>query len=514
MSEIERIDSGLGRLALHGLASTRAREAAALATVEPFALMARAGECVARLALALAPHARKIVVFAGSGNNGGDGIEAATRLREFGKDASVVLVGEELRLPPDAAHALERARNAGIVIRAFDASRSDDADLSDAPELVIDALLGIGLSRPPEASMAAAIAAIARLAAGGARVLAVDVPSGFDADRGQPVGASCVTAHDSLTFLTAKPGLFTGSGRDHAGQVWLATLGIPVDAARPADAFLVGRADPSCAAVPRRPSQHKGSFGDVAIVGGARGMIGAAWLAARAAQAAGAGRVFVDPLGVDAASFAAVDPRHPELMFRAGWAQGNAAVVSRATVVCGCGGGDAVRPLLPRLLSIVARLVLDADALNAIATDASLQTLLRARADRGHETILTPHPLEAARLLGTDTAGIQADRLRAAGELAERYRSVVVLKGSGTVIAMVGHPPRINATGNASLASAGTGDVLAGWIGGRWACGTSPAFEVATRGVIEHGAAAEPERAGSLSASDLIEALYAQARRG
>ncbi|MEP7138413.1 MAG: NAD(P)H-hydrate dehydratase [Caldimonas sp.] len=514
MSEIGLIDSGIGRLALHGVASTRTREAAALAAVAPFTLMGRAGECVARLALAITPHARKVLVFAGPGNNGGDGLEAATRLREFGKETSVILVGEASRLPSDAARALERARSAGVDIRAFDPGASDDADGFGSPDLVIDALIGIGLSRPPEGPMAAAIQAIARLATRGARVLAVDVPSGFDADRGRPVGQTCVTAGDTLTFLTAKPGLFTGSGRDHAGRIWMSALDTDVVVDRSADAFLVGRADPSCAAVPRRPSQHKGSFGDVAIVGGAPGMTGAAWLAARAAQAAGAGRVFVDLLGADAAGLAAVDPRHPELMFRAGWAHGDATDVSRATVVCGCGGGDAVRAVLPRLLSIVGRLVLDADALNAIAGDATLQTLLKARASRGHQTILTPHPLEAARLLGTDTAGIQADRVRCAGELAERHGAVVVLKGSGTVIARAGEPPRINATGNASLASAGTGDVLAGWIGGRWAAGAGAAFDVATRAVIEHGAAAEPERAGSLRASDLIEALYANAGRG
>ena len=515
MSIIEHIDSSVGRLAIHSIAATRTREANALAATPAFTLMARAGDCVARLVLALAPHARSVLVFAGAGNNGGDGIEAATRLCEFGKDASVVLVGDPARLPADATRALARARSAGVVVRAADAA--DDL-IDDMPDLVIDALLGIGASRPPEPPIAAAIDRIAGLAARGARVLAVDVPSGLDVDRGQPLGAPCVTADDTLTFITAKPGLFTGTGRDHAGCVWLARLGVDadVDAEKTpsADAFLVGRRDPSCAVAPRRHAQHKGSFGDVAIVGGAAGMTGAAWLAARAAQAAGAGRVFVDLLGATSTNEVGVDPRHPELMFRPGWAQGDAAIVSRSIVVCGCGGGDAVRALLPRLFSLAARLVLDADALNALAVDASLQTLMQARAGRGFETILTPHPLEAARLLGNDTAHVQGDRLRSARELAERYRAVVVLKGSGTVIATPGEPPRINATGNASLASAGTGDVLAGWIGGRWAVGAMSAFDVATRGVIEHGAAAEPERAGALRASDLIEALYRGAARG
>ncbi len=511
MSLVERIDSSVGRLALHGVASTRAREAGAIAAMPAFTLMARAGDCVARLALALAPHARTVRVFAGPGNNGGDGIEAATRLCAFGKDASVVLVADATRLPADASRALERATQSGVVVLGF--GRRDEPLEGGVPDLVIDALLGIGASRPPESTIAAAIEVIAGLAARGSRVLAVDVPSGFDCDRGQPLGASCVTADDTLSFITAKPGLFTGLGRDHAGQVWLARLEVDAGDPSSADAFLVGRSDPTCAAVPRRHAQHKGSFGDVAVVGGAEGMTGAAWLAARAAQAAGAGRVFVDLLGTRSAAEFGVDPLHPELMFRAGWAQGDAAVLSRATVVCGCGGGDAVRAALPRLLSLVPRLVLDADALNALATDSSLQTLLRARSGRGFETILTPHPLEAARLLNSDAAVVQDDRLRWARELAEQHRAVVVLKGSGTVIAAPGEAPRINATGNASLASAGTGDVLAGWIGGRWAAGVMSAFDVATRGVIEHGAAAEPERAGALRASDLIEALYRDAGR-
>ncbi len=401
MSTIERIDSAIGRVALHGVAATRACEAASLASVPAYTLMARAGNAVARLALALAPHARHVLVFAGPGNNGGDGIEAATRLVGFGKRASVVLVGAGERRPSDAARALADAVVAGVKIESFHASA--DAG-EDAPDIVIDALLGIGASRAPEGAIAAAIERIAVLAARGARVLAVDIPSGLGADRGQPLGTHCVVAADTLTMLTLKPGLFTAAGRDHAGRTWLARLGI--EERGPADAWLVGRADPSSVVALRPQSAHKGSFGDVAVVGGAAGMAGAAWLAARAAHAAGAGRVFVDVLGADAAAAsAALDPCRPELMFRAGWWSGPTETLASATVVCGCGGGAAVRATLPRLLSVVQRLVVDADGLNAIAGDSSLQTLLTARAGRGFATIVTPHPLEAARLLGSSTVG-------------------------------------------------------------------------------------------------------------
>jgi hydroxyethylthiazole kinase-like uncharacterized protein yjeF len=513
MSDVERIDGEIGRIALLGVAATRRIESEALAALPPFTLMARAGEAVARLAIALAPHARHIVVFAGPGNNGGDGIEAATRLCGWGKATMVLRVGVAATLPSDASQALARAREAGVDIRDFNPDEAIDADRSD---LVIDALLGIGASRPPEGAIAAAIGRVAELAALGARILAVDVPSGLDVDRGQPLGATCVRADDTLTLIAPKPGLFTGSGRDHAGRTWCARLGVdPPDGS--ADAWLVGRSDPSCAVSDRRHASHKGNFGDVAVVGGAPGMAGAAWLAARAAHAAGAGRVFVDLVGERAGMNEAppqIDPVRPELMFRRAWAESDAAVIAATTVVCGCGGGDAVRATLPRLLSIAARLVLDADALNAIAVDPSLLALVAARERRGHATIMTPHPLEAARLLGSTAASVQADRLGTTRELAARLRAVIVLKGSGTIVCAADGTTRINATGNASLASAGTGDVLAGWIGGRWASLTAGAFDVATRAVIEHGAAAEPQRPGPLRAGDLVERLHRRERGG
>jgi hydroxyethylthiazole kinase-like uncharacterized protein yjeF len=514
MSDIERVDAGVARLALLGVAAIRARERAALAAVAPFTLMARAGDAVARLALALAPHAARIVVFAGPGNNGGDGIEAATRLHSLGKRATVLRVGARGQPPADAAQALARAAAAGIDLRDWQGGAASTSDADDAPDLVIDALLGIGVARAPEGELAAASARIAALAARGARVLAVDVPSGLDVERGQPLGPACVVADDTLTLIAPKPGLFTGSGRDHAGRIWCAPIGVADDGSTP-DAWLVGTRDPSCAEAPRRHASHKGSFGDVAIVGGAPGMEGAAWLAARAAHAAGAGRVFVELRAPEAESTRApdrLDPIRPELMFRDGWSDGDPSIVAATTVVCGCGGGDAVRAPLPRLLSLAPRLVLDADALNAVAADPALRALAVAREGRGLATILTPHPLEAARLLASTAGAVQADRTGAARELAVQLRAVVVLKGSGTIVTDRDGPPRICATGNAALASAGTGDVLAGWIGGRWAATGVSALEVATRGVIEHGAGAEPERPGALRAADLIEVLHRHAR--
>jgi hydroxyethylthiazole kinase-like uncharacterized protein yjeF len=233
----------------------------------------------------------------------------------------------------------------------------------------------------------------------------------------------------------------------------------------------------------RAHASHKGSYGDVAVLGGAAGMTGAALLAASAALHAGAGRVLVALLGNGAS---APHDAQPELMFRApdtlDW--------RAMTVVCGCGGGGPVAAAMPRALSTAARLVLDADALNALAADATLQALLQARAARGQPTVLTPHPLEAARLLDTDTATVQRDRLAAAQELATRHRCAVALKGSGTVIAAPHHVSAINPTGNARLATAGTGDVLAGLVGARLAAGSTP-FAAACEAVYKHGKAAD-----------------------
>jgi len=481
--------------ALFDIAQTRALERRAAATLPPYTLMARAGEATARLALAIAPHAQHIWVAVGPGNNGGDGLEAARHLQGWGKSVTVTLTGDAAALPTDARAAFARAQAAGV-------RTATEAPVS--PGLAIDALLGIGATRAPQGAIDAAIR---QLNAVPCPVLAIDLPSGLHADTGQPLGGACVTATHTLTMLTLKPGLFTASGRDHAGSVWLDTLGVdtPTD---PPTAWLCG----ATARQARRHVQHKGGFGDVAVVGGGPGMSGAALLAARAAHAAGAGRVFVELLD---RSGLTLDPLRPELMFRARWTTHSAnEVLSRSSVVCGCGGGDAVRAPLPRLLSLAGKLVLDADALNAMASDAALVPLLRARAGRGLATVLTPHPLEAARLLACATAEVQADRLRAAQALADRCEAIVVLKGSGSVIAAPRATPRINSTGNASLATAGTGDVLAGWLGGRWAQlesnDAATAFDIVVQAVAEHGAAAEPPPPGALLANDLIARLHAR----
>ena len=486
----------LTSLPLHGVAASRAIEQMAQAALPAHTLMRRAGSAVARLALAVAPHAQRVWIAAGPGNNGGDGLEAAIHLLRAGREVRVTLIGYAAALPPDAAAALRRAQSAGVDIGAAGAPPLERHDLA------IDALLGLGASRAPQDGLAATIAELNALAC---TVLAVDVPSGLNSVTGQPLGAACVRAAHTVALLTLKPGLFTGQGRDLAGEVWFDDLDVGPSTQAP-DAWLTGADAARAVPAPRRHAQHKGSFGDLAVVGGAAGLTGAAVLAARAAHAAGAGRVYVNQLDVEAPD---LDIARPELMFRRAWWQEEPPVIAGATVVCGCGGGDAVREALPRLLSLATRLVLDADALNAIASDESLQTQLAARAARAQATVLTPHPLEAARLLGRSAREVQEDRLHAAQTLAERFGCVVLLKGSGSIVAAPGRVPAINPTGSASLATAGTGDVLAGWLGGLWAqCGrTESAFDLAAAAAHAHGAAADAADVAPLRAGDLIEAM-------
>lgn len=479
-------------------AATRRIEQAALAMLPPHTLMRHAGLAVARLALALAPHARRVWIACGPGNNGGDGLEAALHLHRWDKVVVVTWLGDEAQAPADALASLARARAAGVAL-------ADQAPTGlDARDLVIDALLGLGSRRAPEGRMAEWIA---RMNAGPAPVLAVDMPTGLDADTGA-AAAHTVQAQHTLSLLTLKPGLFTNSGRDAAGRVWLDTL--DVTPGEPASAILAG----APGSRPRAHASHKGSYGDVAIVGGAPGMTGAALLAASAALHGGAGRVLVGLLddrpeamavttvATVAASLAAA---YPELMLRSV----QDLEVTKQTVVCGCGGGKAVAAVLPRILAEAPRLVIDADALNAIAADTGLQTRLQARAARGQVTVLTPHPLEAARLLGIGTAALQADRLQAARQLSARFECVVLLKGSGSVIAAPGRPPVINATGNALLATAGTGDVLAGFTGALLAAGRTP-FDAACDAAYLHGLAADNWPAGTtLTAGRLAAQLHA-----
>ncbi len=510
------VDARQGPWPLHDAAATRALEQAAQAQAPTPPLMARAGLALARLGRALAPHARRTLVLAGPGNNGGDGLVAARLLHSARHAVHVRLVADPAQLPADAAHALRTAASAGVDIQRFDALETFDLGPQD---LAIDALLGLGSRRAPEGAVAQAIALWPHLQAVG---LAVDLPSGLHPDTGALLGTQAVQARATLALLTLKPGCFTAQGRDHAGQMWWNDLGLTVTGATAWLARPPGRR--------LRPhAGHKGRFGDVWLLGGASGMEGALVLAAHAALAAGAGRVFACPLQ------AGSTPRtRPEIMLRPLAEALQPSRLSDVVTVAGCGGGQAIEQSLASIMADAGRLVLDADALNAVAASQALQKALQARSDRCQPTVLTPHPLEAARLLGCSSAQVQADRLAAAAQLARRWQALVVLKGSGSVVASAKGALFVNPTGNAALGTAGTGDVLAGWIGGLWAqcaansrddaaagvgvCAASLADEPGDQAlgpvltaVWTHGAAADAwsarGNAGPLLAGDLIEAM-------
>lgn len=483
----------VGPFPLHGIAATRGIEHALTTRLPAHELMSRAGLALARLTLALFPHARTIWVACGPGNNGGDALVAARHL---------ALWRQELGAGPQP-YISRTSRTSGTADSAWALSQATDLGLKvhdDPPvewDAAIDGLLGIGGSGEPTGTLAAHCSVVF---GSGRPVLCVDVPSGLNADTGQwqlPADVAAMAASSpryTLTMLTAKPGLFTGQGRDAAGTVWVAPLAEHLPP--PCDIWLGGTGTPEAR---RLHAVHKGSLGNVIVIGGqgiekdGSGMTGAAVLAARAALHAGAGRVYLGLLGQTPQS-PGWDPQQPELMLRHPDRLVNPEMLESAVTVCGCGGADAVKDWLPPVLQHAHRLVLDADALNTLATDPPLMDLLAQRAPRHQVTVLTPHPLEAARLLACSTADIQHDRVAAVQALANRTGAICVLKGSGSITAATGRTPVINASGNPALATAGTGDVLAGLIGSYMAQVDAHAanhFETVVRAVHHHAQAAD-----------------------
>lgn len=453
---------------LYRVDELREIEQAAQATLAPGTLMARAGHAASEwIARQHAGAAQSICIVCGPGNNGGDGFVVAAGLRARGHDVRCVLVAAAPSTD-DARAACERwTSGGGQVDMQLPATGRFD--------VVIDALFGIGLARPLSGAYLHAAHWMNRQP----RVYAVDVPSGLDADTGTWVGqVPGVRAAATITFIGDKPGLHTAHGPDAAGQVVVETLGT---AAKPTSGHLVTPEEFDPVRIPRRLDTHKGSYGNVIVVGGGRGMVGAALLAGRAALRLGAGRVYVDALG---APEMRVDPVRPELMFRS-----LQELEDLQAIVIGCGLGldDMARTAVAAVLAGNVPVVADADALNLLAADADLQ---RRAADSAATLVLTPHPLEAARLLGGSAAEVQRDRVRAAIRLAQRYRCIVVLKGAGTVLARPDAVYAINPTGSPALATAGTGDVLAGMIAALIAQGYD-AWTSAQAAVWLHGRAAE-----------------------
>lgn len=440
-------------------------------------LMQRAGAAAAEWAGELAADRQgAVLVLAGPGNNGGDAFEVARCLRERGFDVQLIFAADPQDLPADASAARAAYLAAG-------GSEHREIPRGIAWRLIIDGIFGIGLSRAPTSPYAEWITAANTLRQQTAcPVLALDCPSGLDADRGS-VHSPCVAASHTITFIAGKPGLYTGDGPDYCGELRIDRLQLDTTTLGRADGELLTRSLFAKHLHPRRRNTHKGVYGSAGIAGGATSMAGAALLAGRAALKLGAGRVYVGLIDAQAAH---LDPLQPELMIRRPAGLLDAGLTALA---CGPGLGGSLEAVgvLETALAIPVPLVLDADALSLLAQEDNLKTAL---GQRRPPTILTPHPGEAASLLDCEIAEIQRDRIAAARAIACQYGSLVNLKGCGSIVATPDGEWWVNTTGNPGMASAGMGDVLTGMIVSLLAQGWT-AQEALLGAVHLHGQAAD-----------------------
>ncbi|AHY41455.1 bifunctional ADP-dependent NAD(P)H-hydrate dehydratase/NAD(P)H-hydrate epimerase [Stutzerimonas decontaminans] len=475
-------------VALYTAAQVRELDARLIAGGTPgFELMQRAAHAAWRALRRRWPDAGAITVLAGRGNNAGDGYLVAALAQRAGWQVRVLAVGDPQALQGDAAQALAEAQACGVAIEPWRAEVSLQG-------VLVDALLGTGISGDVREPYVSAIEAINT---GGLPVLAIDLPSGLCADTGRVLGHA-VRADLSITFIGLKLGLFTADAPDRVGSLVFDDLQAdPGIVAQVASAAV--RLDHGSLArvAPRSPTAHKGSFGQVLVIGGDHGTGGAALLSAEAALRCGAGMV---TLATRPEQVTASLVRRPEIMCSGVESTyGLTALVERADVlVVGPGLGQA--PWGRSLLSVAAQRELpqvwDADALNLLASGV---------VDLPSGSLITPHPGEAARLLQCSVAEVQADRPAAVRALAQRYACVALLKGAGTLIAGPDGRLALCDRGHPAMASAGLGDVLAGVIGAMLAQGLTP-FDAACLGAWLHAAAGERlgEQGRGLAASDLI----------
>jgi NAD(P)H-hydrate epimerase len=456
-------------------------------------LMTRAGQAAFKQIRERWPDAKKISVLCGPGNNGGDGFVVARLAYEAGLDVEVFQLGNPVRLSEEAQGALNVMKKAGLEPALYEGQTFQSRDL------VVDAMLGIGLSGEVSGQWRSAIETINR---SDAHVLAIDVPSGLHADLGIPMGA-CIIAEATISFIGLKQGLFTANGPDYAGEVIFDDLEIPPNVykhVQPSARLLDYQEDAVPVLLPRPRSAHKSDFGHVLVIGGNQGMSGAVQMAAEAALRAGAGRVSVATRSEHASL---MNLTRPELMCH-GVEKGDElkSLLEQASVVVagpGLGRDKWAQLMLKGALAAKAPLVLDADALNLIAG----KKLKRS------DWTLTPHPGEAARLLGVKKGEIQADRFQAITDLKALYGGTIVLKGSGSLVLADEHNISVCEAGNPGMATAGSGDILAGLLAGLQAQGMNAA-QAARCGTLLHAMAgdivAENGQRGML-ATDLLPPL-------
>ena len=431
---------------LYTAAQTRELDRLAIASgISAYALMTRAGQAAFHLLRERWPEAARIVVLTGPGNNGGDGYVLARLAWSQHLDVKVLTVGNHDPLTGEAAEAANDATRARVPEKSW------KGELPEA-DVYVDALFGTGLNKPLLADFAAAIAALNK---SGKPVLALDLPSGLQADTGAELGEA-VQADATISFIGLKAGLLTGRGPALAGELFFSDLAVPASIYDGVASVLRRLAAPDLEMLGRRPRDtHKGRNGHVLVVGGDHGMAGAVALTAEAALRSGAGLVSVATRPEHTALLTA---RRPELMCRGVNAAADLMpLLAKADVVVlgpGLGQSEWGAALFGAVLDAGRSLVLDADALNLLAT----------MPERRDNWVLTPHPGEAARLLGCTAAAVQADRLGALRELEKRYGGRIVLKGTGSLLLEDG-VISLCPYGNPGMATAGMGDVLAGITG-------------------------------------------------
>ncbi len=481
-------------LPLYSAAQVKALDARAIRAfqLEGYTLMQRAAAAALAELRETWPRARRLLVLAGPGNNGGDALDLARQALAQGLAVDCILLAEPQALRGEAAQAWQAARQAGLGLQPLQAL----GKLLVAADVVVDGLLGTGLSRPVSDAFAAVID---QLNASARPVLALDLPSGLAADTGAVLGAA-VVADLTVSFIGRKQGLYTGAARNHTGRIAFSDLAVPAgvyDGCAPL-AGLLDAAGLHALLPRRRPDSHKGHYGHVLALGGAPGYSGAIRLCGEAALRGGAGLVSVL---THPDSAAVVSLARPELMVRGGLADDPASdeLLGRADVIAagpGLGRLDWSRALLKRVLAAQRPLVLDADALNLLEPGQTLPS----------DCVVTPHPGEAARLLGCDTQHLQQDRLRAADALVRQLGCVVVLKGAGSIVAAPQGRRWVCAAGNPGMAAGGMGDLLTGLIAALRAQGLS-AEQAACAGVQVHalaGDAAAREGERGLLPGDLL----------
>ncbi len=461
-------------------------------------LMRRAGQAAFRLLRVRYPRARRVTVVCGPGNNGGDGYVVARLAHEAGLSVRVLTLGERGALKGEARLAHDACVAGGLEPEPF------TAELPDA-ELIVDAIFGTGLEREVTGQWRTAIEAIN---AAGRPVIALDVPSGLHADTGRVLGAA-VRADVTIGFIGLKVGLLTGAGREHCGAIHVDDLQVPeaVFADVPAVASRMVAADLKPLLPRRRRDAHKGAGGHVLVIGGARGMPGAARMAGEAAYRSGAGLVTV---ATDPAHASVLNVERPELIVHGVQsASALATLLAQADCVAlgpGLGQDEWGRTMLAAAIEAARPLVVDADALNLLARDPVHR----------EDWVLTPHPGEAARLTGVSAAEVQADRLTAVRAVCARYGGTCVLKGSGTLVTTHREAALFLCDrGNPGMASGGMGDVLTGIIAALVAQGVAPP-DAARLGVWLHASAGDAAAQGGergLLASDLLAALRAVLHR-